>query len=122
MQVLISEIEDLEVVITEEVEFSKDDKEKYYEKFKECVSNGIIKDGTRFEDRTWCIRQSGVEHSILFPNDIQYKKLSKKEFVWSIIVVATEIEKNEQLQLRLIPPLPSSAPSVNSAIAESALQ
>ena len=34
----------------------------------------------------------------------------------------TEIEKNEQLQLRLIPPLPSSAPSVNSAIAESALQ
>ena len=76
MQVLTQELDEFDVIVSEKVEFNKEDKEKYYTKFKECISNGVIRDGTRFEADKWYMRHGGEEQSIIFPNDIQYKKLS----------------------------------------------
>ncbi|MDM0993458.1 site-specific integrase [Clostridium perfringens] len=76
MQVLIQELDDLNIIIRENMEFDKNTKDKYYKKFEECISNHSIKEGTRFEDYKWIIRYGGEEYSIIFPNDIQCKKLS----------------------------------------------
>lgn len=74
---VIKELENLDVVISEVLEFDIKDKNKYLKDFEECIAKGLLREGTKFDDSTWSRKYGGVESSIIFPNEIQYKKLSK---------------------------------------------
>lgn len=75
--VYIKELEDLDVEIEEKIEFDFSNQERYLTLFKKRVSEGIIKSDVKYEDSQWCIKIGGVEKNFIFPNDIEYKKMSK---------------------------------------------
>lgn len=72
----ITEIEDIDVVITEVVEFDLSNKDKYLDLFDKQIKEGIIKKGTEFYDDNWIYIIGGIEHNILFPNHFEISKLS----------------------------------------------
>ena len=83
---IIRELNDIDIVIEEKVEFDILRKNEYIEKFKDSVSKGNIRAGTGFYDDKWIFNIGGIEKSIIFPNELEMKKLSdlfnkeKKEF------------------------------------------
>lgn len=76
MEQVISEIEELEVIISDDILFNKNDENKYYDKFDESISKGILKEGTRFDDDVWCYKHSGEEYNLRFPNELEFRRLS----------------------------------------------
>ena len=83
---IIRELNDIDIVIEEKVEFDILRKNEYIEKFKDSVSKGNIRAGTGFYDDKWIFNIGGIEKSIIFPKELEMKKLSdlfnreKKEF------------------------------------------
>ncbi|KFX60413.1 site-specific integrase [Clostridium botulinum] len=75
--IYIRDLENLDIEIEERIEFNVSDKERYLKLFEEKVLKGVIKSGVKFEDSKWCIRIGGVEKNFIFPNDIEFKKMSR---------------------------------------------
>lgn len=74
----ITELDDLNIVISEVVEFDKLKKNDYIKLFNEKKYKGIIGENTTFEDDTWIVKnKGGVEIRINLPQDIEIHKLSK---------------------------------------------
>jgi len=73
----ITELTDIDVIITETVEFDISNKDKYIDLFEENINKGIIKKGTKFHDDNWIINIGGEEYKIIFQNDFEISKLSK---------------------------------------------
>lgn len=75
--IVITQLDDLDIVVEERVEFDSSKKQEYLSLFKDKIKDGIIKKSINFNDEKWQIIVGGEEHSIIFPNDIEFKKLSK---------------------------------------------
>jgi len=75
--IAITQVNDLDIIVEEIVEFDNTKKQEYFKLFVQNIKNGIIKEGTNFNDKRWIIVIGGEEHSIIFPNDIELKILSE---------------------------------------------
>lgn len=75
--IFISELDDLDVMIEEKIEFDLNDSKEYLKLFKENIDKGIIKSEVKFYDVKWIVIIGGVERSLIFPNNIEFKKMSK---------------------------------------------
>lgn len=73
----IQQLENGNVVVSEFIEFNPLKKQEYLDLFQENIEKGIIKQGTDFFGKKWILIIGGVEHSIVFMNDIELKKCSK---------------------------------------------
>lgn len=71
------ELENLDIIIKEVIDFDKSKEDKYEKLFEDRVNDGIISGNTNFYDDEWIINIAGTEKTINFPNDIQMSKLSK---------------------------------------------
>ncbi|MGN2338082.1 tyrosine-type recombinase/integrase [Clostridium cagae] len=72
----ITELDDLNILIEEKLEFNEADKERYLKLFEEKILKDEIKAEEGFYGREWCIIIGGVEKLFIFPNDIELKKMS----------------------------------------------
>ncbi|MDH5074786.1 Phage integrase family protein [Clostridium perfringens] len=78
MSIAITQLDDLEnIVVEERIEFNSLNEKEYLNLFNNKVNDGIIKRGTNFNDEKWQIITAGGDINIVFPNDIEFKKLSK---------------------------------------------
>lgn len=76
--IAITQLDDLEDIIVEErIEFNSLNEKEYLNLFNNKIKNGMIKVGTDFNDEKWQIIIAGEDINIIFPNDIEFKKLSK---------------------------------------------
>ncbi|ALB46992.1 site-specific integrase [Clostridium beijerinckii] len=75
--IAITQLDDLDIVVEERMEFDSSQKQNYLNLFDERIKDGIIKKGTNFNDDRWQIMIGGEEYFIVFPDDIVIKKLSK---------------------------------------------
>lgn len=74
--IFITELGNLDITIEERLEFNVADKEIYLKLFEEKLSKGIIKADVDFYGSKWFIMLGGVEKKFIFPNDIEFKKMS----------------------------------------------
>lgn len=77
MATYLKEIEDLDIIIEQSVEFDKFKEKEYINIFNSKIDEGIIKRGTDFFSESWIITIGGIEKLDAFPNEIQFKQLSK---------------------------------------------
>lgn len=76
--IVITELDDLEdIVVEERIEFNSLNEKEYLNLFNNKIKDGIIKMGTDFNDEKWQIITAWGDININFPNDIEFKKLSK---------------------------------------------
>lgn len=75
--IAITQLDDLDIVVEERIEFNRLNEKEYLNLFNNKIKNGIIKIGTDFNDEKWQIIIGGEDINIIFPNDIEFKKLSK---------------------------------------------
>ncbi|WP_286910875.1 tyrosine-type recombinase/integrase [Clostridium sp. UBA1652] len=84
--VVINELDNLDIIIEEKIDFNSVDEEKYVRLFEEKVLNGMIRAESNFNDSEWVVIIGGVEKKFIFPNEIEFKKMSnlfdrdRKEF------------------------------------------
>ncbi|MDU5107344.1 site-specific integrase [Clostridium sp.] len=78
MSIAITQLDDLEdIVVEERIEFNRLNEKEYLNLFNNKINDGIIKRGTYFNDKKWQIITASGDINIHFPNDIEFKKLSK---------------------------------------------
>lgn len=75
--IAITQLDDLDIVVEERIEFNRLNEKEYLNLFNKKINDGIIKNGTGFYDEKWQIIIAGEDINIFFPNDIEFKKLSK---------------------------------------------
>nr|WP_298840832.1 site-specific integrase [uncultured Clostridium sp.] len=75
MAIMIRELEDLDIIIEEKVEFDIFQKKEYLRIFYDNVANGNIREGTNFYNEKWIIKVGGVEHVLQFPKEGEMKNL-----------------------------------------------
>jgi len=75
MATMIRDLEDLDIIIEENVEFDIVQKQEYSKIFDAKVANGNIRKGTNFYNKKWVIKVGGVEHVLQFPNEDEMRNL-----------------------------------------------
>lgn len=74
--VIIREVEDLDIFIEEAIEFDQNKINEYLEEFNKKVDLGVFRSNASFYDSEWMTMIGGVEKPIVFPGEIEMKKLS----------------------------------------------
>lgn len=72
----ILELEELGLVVEQRNEFNIEEEKEFLELFEKYIDKGIIREDIHFNDEKWIFIIGGVEEVVLFPNDLEYKKLS----------------------------------------------
>ncbi|EJT6170774.1 site-specific integrase [Clostridium perfringens] len=77
MEVILKELEDSDIIIERSITFNKLNEKEYINLFEEKIYKGIINESTGFFDDSWIVKIGGVDRVLIFPNELQFKKISK---------------------------------------------
>ncbi|MEG1004367.1 MAG: site-specific integrase, partial [Clostridium sp.] len=69
------ELNDIDIIIEESVEFNVLNKNRYFELFNNKVLSGNIRKDISFFDDRWVMIVGGIEKVIMLPSEVEMKRL-----------------------------------------------